>query len=138
MTLGDIESYAKQLKIKNFRGVFMRDLLPEKTNKIECGIINLDSILSSGTHWTCYFKNNNNAVYFDSYGDVKPPKELVKYLNVANLEYNTDKIQTYNDPPICGHLCLEFLKRISNGDNINNILYKIKDNKYDFTSWFNI
>lgn len=113
-------------------------MLPEKPNQTESGIINLDSILSSGTHWTCYFKNNNSAVYFDSYGDVKPPKELVKYLNVTNLEYNTDKIQNYNDPPICGHLCLEFLKQISNYENINNILHKIKDNKYDFTSWFNI
>lgn len=138
MTLGDIESYAQQLKIKNFRGVFMRDLLPEKTNKIECGIINLDSILSSGTHWTCYFKNNNYAVYFDSYGDVKPPKELVKYLNVTNLQYNTDRIQNYNDPPICGHLCLEVLKQISNGKTLKKIFCNIKDNKYDFKLWFNV
>lgn len=113
----------------------MRDLLPDKCNKTECGIINLDSVFSTGTHWTCYFKNNNHAVYFDSYGDANPPKELVKYLNVSNLEYNTDRIQRYEDPPICGHLCLEVLRQHSNG---NNIFRNIKQNKYDFTSWFNI
>lgn len=43
LTLGDVENYAKQLRIKNFRGVFMRDMLPEKCNKIENGIINLDN-----------------------------------------------------------------------------------------------
>lgn len=138
MTLGEVEDYAKQLKIKNFRGVFMRDMLPEKVNKTECGIINLGSILSNGTHWTCYFKNQNQAVYFDSYGDVKPPKELVSYLNVENLEYNTDRIQTFDDPPICGHLCLEVLNQVSAGKKPNNIFRNIKDNKYDFKLWFKV
>lgn len=138
MTLEDVEYYAKQLKIRNFRGVFMRDMLPDKINKTECGIINLDSILSSGTHWTCYFKRGNHVVYFDSYGDARPPKELVKYLNATNLEYNTDRIQLYSDPPICGHLCLEVLRRLSNGESPNNIFHNIKESKYDFTSWFNV
>lgn len=114
----------------------MRDTLPEKCNKTECGIINLDSILSSGSHWTCYFKVNDYAIYFDSYGDVNPPRELVKYLNVKNLEYNTDRIQNYSDPPICGHLCLEVLRRLSNSEKPNIIFRNI--NKYDFTQWFNI
>lgn len=130
LTLGDVESYLKRLRIKNFRGVFMRDMLPEKCNKTECGVINLDSIFSSGFHWCAYYRNENNALYFDSYGDVNPPKELVKYLNVSNLEYNTDRIQTYTDPPMCGHLCLEVLRRISNGENLKNIFGNI--NKYGF------
>jgi hypothetical protein len=28
---------------KKFRGVFMKDELPQKINKIECGIINLEN-----------------------------------------------------------------------------------------------
>lgn len=136
MTFGDIDNHAKQLKIKHFRGVFMRDTLPEKSNKTECGIINLDSMLSTGSHWTCYFKCDNHAVYFDSYGDANPPKELVKYLNVSNLEYNTDRVQNYNDPPICGHLCLEVLRQHSNGVQPKILFRNI--NKYDFTLWFKI
>jgi hypothetical protein len=37
----DILKLVKYLKIKNFRGVFMKEALPQKINKIECGIINL-------------------------------------------------------------------------------------------------
>ena len=31
---------AKKVKLKNFRGVFVRDQLPKKTQKEECGIVN--------------------------------------------------------------------------------------------------
>jgi hypothetical protein len=39
LTNYDIINLANELKISNFRGVFMRDTLP---SKIECGILNLD------------------------------------------------------------------------------------------------
>lgn len=45
------------LELNNFRGVFMRQALPDKPYKNECGIINLGEIESGGTHWTCYLKN---------------------------------------------------------------------------------
>ncbi len=132
MTLGDVQDYAKQLKIKHFRGVFMRDTLPDKPKHRECGVINLDSIFNRGTHWTAYYKFGDRAIYFDSYGDANPPQELVKYLNVERLEYSTDRIQNFEDPPICGHLCLEFLRLIkkNNWKVISNI---IKHNV--LTSW---
>ena len=130
MTLGDVQYYAKN--IKHFRGVFMRDALPDKSNHTECGVINLDSILNRRTHWTAYFKRGDRAVYFDSYGSANPPLELVKYLNVKHLQYNTDSIQTSEDAPICGHLCLEFLRLIQN-NNWKYISRVIKDNV--LTSW---
>ena len=34
---------AKELKIKNMRGVFVRDELPKRPKKVECGILNLDN-----------------------------------------------------------------------------------------------
>ena len=36
----------------------MRDLLPNKIKKVECGIANLDSFEGNGTHWVCYFKKD--------------------------------------------------------------------------------
>ena len=42
---------AKKLKIRNFRGVFLRDELPKKPRKNECGIMNLDSSNGEGTHY---------------------------------------------------------------------------------------
>lgn len=41
---------AQKLKLPNFRGVFLRDVLPEKLWKKECGILNLDDTSGNGTH----------------------------------------------------------------------------------------
>lgn len=100
----DLMKYINELKIPNFRGIFMRDALPKKSNKKEYGILNLDSIEDLGTHWTCWFKNCNNlCYYFDSFG-VEPPKEFENYIQ-CDIVYSTYQIQKMNEV-ICGHLCL--------------------------------
>lgn len=88
----------------------MRDTLPRnQTAKIECGILNLDIEKNQGTHWVAYIKNGNTAEYFDSFGNLKPPYELVKYLGKSvNILYNNENFQKFNQKN-CGHLCLEFL-----------------------------
>src|SRR5690349_3807171 len=69
----------KELKIKNFKGVFMRDELNNrevgKYNKNECLILNLDHSQNNGTHWTCLFIKNGISIYFDSFG-LDPPEEI--------------------------------------------------------------
>jgi len=101
--------FAEQLKIKNFRGVFMRNNLPTKSLPQETGIINLDDDKNPGTHWTAYKKVNKNlAIYFDGFGNLQPPTELVEYLNVGSIKYNYKRFQNWNTWN-CGHLCLQFL-----------------------------
>lgn len=100
---------AKKLKIHFFRGVFMRDNLCNlKPWKNECAIINLDSSHGSGTHWVAYSKRGSRALYYNSFGDIHPPVEIVRYLGGSSIEYNYNAEQTF-DTVICGHLCLEFL-----------------------------
>lgn len=85
----------------------MRDTLPKKPFKKECGIINLDSSENGGTHWVAYAKCDDYVEYFDSYGNLRPPKELIKYVG-SFIFYNYDNIQrdnTFN----CGHLCIKFI-----------------------------
>lgn len=95
--------------IPGFRGVFMRDTLPQKPMRNECGILNLDIDQNLGSHWTTWIKTNNKTIYFDPYGNLKPCKEFIKYIKYPkNIFYNYDnqqKFNTYN----CGHLCLAFL-----------------------------
>lgn len=96
----------------------MRDTLPENgAKKYECGCVNLSVFESKGTHWVCYSTFPKELVYFDSYG-LPPPLEIVQYLRKngrenVNLWYSTFKLQTKIDPPICGHLCLFLLKKLS-------------------------
>lgn len=93
--------------IPNFRGVFMLNELPLRPKNVECGIVNLDKSCGPGTHWVAYYKNHNQAEYFDSYGDLRPPYEIIDYLG-TNIKYNYNRYQKDNSV-ICGHLCLKFL-----------------------------
>ncbi len=61
----DIIRIAKQLKIKYFRGVFMRDSLPNKIRTNECGIVNIEPESEHGSHWCSYYKKGKEIYYFD-------------------------------------------------------------------------
>jgi len=102
---------AKKLNIPNFRGFFMRDALPKKPKRNECGILNLDDSGGKGTHYVGWVKNREDKLYFDSYG-LPPPTELLKYLGDP-VYYNSERIQPDNEV-FCGHLCLYVLKKICN------------------------
>lgn len=109
----------KELKIKYFRGVYLRDQLPKRPWKKECGIVNLaDSNDLRGTHWVCYYENK----YFDSYG-IQPPLEIIDYLG-EEVQYNKFQIQDF-ETVVCGHLCLYVLSRLSKGDDFHNIIISL-------------
>ena len=110
---------ARKLKIPNFRGVSLRDTLPKKPKKKECGILNLDDTSGLGTHWVAWYKNGDEKNYFDSYG-LQPPNELIDYLHSPIL-YNTEQIQP-KDQVFCGHLCLYVLNHLGEGQNLQNII----------------
>lgn len=109
LTDDDIINFVKKTKIKYFRGVFMRDKLPKKSRQVECGVINLDNDSGPGTHWVSYYKNKGLTEYFDSFGNLSPPKEFIKYIgSKSKITYNYKQYQSYGTF-ICGHLCLQFL-----------------------------
>lgn len=88
----------------------MRNDLPKTgPREYEAAVINLDDKNGSGTHWVAYRKVKEKVVYFDSFGNLKPPKELIDYFGVGStILYNYDKYQDFNTI-VCGHLCLQFL-----------------------------
>ncbi|KAI8124135.1 hypothetical protein CVS40_5184 [Lucilia cuprina] len=102
----DLKLFGKKY-ISFFRGVYMRDKLPVKAKSRECGIINLDTYKGPGSHWVAYNKNKDNAEYFDSFGNLQPPVEVLKYLG-NNVTYNYERKQQFNSYN-CGHLCLKYL-----------------------------
>ena len=113
LTNHDLTYYAKRLGIPYFRGVFMRDSMPVgPPHRYESAIVNLDSSSGTGTHWVCYKKRGNKVYYFDSFGDLRPPADLVRYFGPrADIQYNYDCQQSV-DSVICGHLCLKFLSNV--------------------------
>jgi len=120
MYLSEIEENCKN--IKHFRGVFLRDNLPKYPLNTEIGILNLDSVENSGTHWTLYFKNeeNNICFYFDSFGH-RPPVELINYLQ-NDIWYSTFQLQELNTK-YCGHLCVILVGLIDKLKNFPKAVY---------------
>ena len=110
----------KELKIKNFKGVFMRDeIRNEIATDNECMVINTDHSDNEGTHWTCLFIKNGTSYYFDSYG-FEPTLEVKEYCKEPRY-YSSDRIQKFNEV-ICGHYCIYVLYKLSNGINFDEIL----------------
>ena len=67
----DLYRYARELKIDNFQGVYMRDNLPKVAHSKECGIVNFNTSEQSGSHWVYYYKDGMKIrIYFDSFGQV--------------------------------------------------------------------
>lgn len=127
----DIIDKCKELKIKNFKGVFMRDELKGKPLENECLILNHDLSCNEGTHWTCLFVknsclanvdggNNGVAFYFDSFG-LDPPLEILDYCKGLERYCSTSKIQK-PDEVICGHYCIFVLYSLSNGVSFFDVL----------------
>ena len=115
----EITDAIKRLTVTGFRGVFVRDNLPRRPKRNECGILNLDDSSGKGTHWVCWYKKNNENYYFDSYG-VQPPLELKRYLK-DTIFYNTERLQPKGEV-FCGHLCLFVLKRLTEGRKLQVIV----------------
>lgn len=107
--LTNIDILEHSSDIPHFRGVYMRDSLPKCPKRLECAIVNLDSSENQGTHWVAYVKDNNYCEYFNSFGDLKPPLELINYLKNYNISYNYNTYQQVNTVN-CGHLCLKYLR----------------------------
>ena len=130
----DLMRYASILRIPYFRGVFMRDELPKVARQIECGILNLNRSDEMGSHWVCYVRNQNDRIYFDSFGQITP-LELQEYLktpkefntNKAVIQRNSDVVQRPNSH-VCGHLCLVVLTSLMREHlSYQNILDSLND-----------
>lgn len=102
------------MMVPRFRGVFMRDNLPISGPRYnESAVVNLDDVDGPGTHWVAYDKRGGVITYFDSFGDLRPPSELILYFKrgrhpAKKILYNYERQQQFNTV-WCGHLCLKFL-----------------------------
>ena len=93
----------------------MRNVMPTLSSQTirESGIVNLDDVEGPGTHWVAYRKNGQHAYYFDSYGQLRPPREIINYLCKQPdtiIHYNLNRYQKANDWN-CGHSSLAFLTK---------------------------
>ena len=96
----------RQLEIPNFRDVFLKDTLPGHPYTVKCGIVNFNTHSQPGSHWVCYYRNKDQIIYFDSYGQITPVEEFDRGKEV--IQRNADIVQAPNTV-VCGHICLYVL-----------------------------
>ena len=103
LTSFEIQKYYKNEP--RFNGVNFRNNLP----KIKDGayVINLDGYSDIGTHWVALYvqNNNNNVIYFNSFGVEHISKEIKAFINNKNIKTNIFKVQAY-DSIMCGYFCI--------------------------------
>ena len=90
-----------------FNGVCSRDNLTETKN--EAYVINLDECNDFGTHWIAIYVNNNDVVYFNSFGVEHIPKENKAFIDSSlSITINIFRIQAY-DSVMCGYCYIGFI-----------------------------
>ena len=72
------------------------------SNKI---FVNIDDARMGDSHWTCFYRKDNNSYYFDSFGG-QTDKVLLKQLPKSIIDHNY-KIQDINSK-WCGSYCFYF------------------------------
>ena len=122
-----LEEAAKKLKLKNFRGVIMRDEIKKmKPFEQECGILGSKTSRQNNMHWCAWWKDGQNKYYFDSFG-LTPTSEIVKYLK-SPIIYSTFQIQQFNEEN-CGQWCLYVLNRLNEGDDYETEVLDVVNEK---------
>ena len=132
LTDSQILQYVDLLSIPHFVGVKMRDELSNSPKEKECGVLNFQTHNQRGSHWTCWFKDQNHRFYFDSFAE-QPPQELLEYLKTPEERINDSPVirrsavivQHVNSNE-CGALSLFMLKCLSSGVPFSAVLLMLK------------
>ena len=109
----------EQLAAKNgitINGIYVLDQIP-KVMKNGFYVYNMDNTLSdgsNGTHWICTLSDNNDCVYFDSFGQ-PPPLQIIKFISQTHdcYYYNNRQLQNL-DAVSCGKWCIAVAVFVAN------------------------
>lgn len=106
----EIRKYGK--KLKHFRNVYCIDNLPKRPWRNELIVLNLDKCSGAGTHWVSIGKAGDLVIYFNSFGNLGPNKEVLRYYKGNKILHNFDQYQNFNTYN-CGQISLKFLEKFS-------------------------
>ena len=93
-------------------------------------VINLDERKLIGCHWIALHVNDNDVIYFDSFGVEHIPKEIKKFMENKDFITNIYSIQAYNSI-MCGYFCIRFIDFISKVKSLFDYENLISPNDYE-------
>ena len=83
----------------------------------------------TGTHWVALYVQNNEVIYFDSFGVEHIRKEIKTFINDKNITTNIFRIQAYNSI-MCGYFCISFIDFILVGKNLTEFTSLFSPNNF--------
>ena len=111
-----------------FYGVYSRDNLTEI--KDGAYVINLDEYSDIGTHWVASYVNNNDVIYFDSFGVEHIPKDIKAFIDRSlSITTNIFRIQAY-DSIMCGYFCIGFIDFMLAGKTLTEFTNLFSPNNF--------
>ena len=124
----ELNTYARELEIPHSRCLYERYVTTVFVQHREWSVVNFNTSNQTGSHWVCYYRNNDDRTYFDSYGQITPV-EIQQYLKTGSefdrgkevIQRNTYIVQAANTS-VCGHLCLFMLISLASGNQLQSIL----------------
>ena len=90
-----------------------------KTIKNRAYVINLDEYPVVGKHWIALYVENNEVIYFDSFGVEHVLKEIKRFIGHKNTKTNIFRIQADNSIR-CGYFCIGFIDFMHAGKSLIN------------------
>ena len=84
--------------------------------------------------------NNDDVIYFNSFGVEHIPKEIKAFINNKNLKTNIFRIQAY-DSVMCGYFCIGFIDFMLAGKKLTDYTnlffpYDFKKNDNIISNYF--
>ncbi len=123
---------AKSLGIRNWRGVFSKDRLP---NPMPAGkyIVNMENSIvrgkpGRGSHWIAVDVRPERTIYLDPFGVPAPPVIIKR--STKPFHWSHQQVEDA-DSKLCGWISLYFLNENSRGRSYQDILGDFA--KYPFT-----
>ena len=110
LTNFEIQKYDQNQPV--FNGVYSGDSLAKIKDRKH--IINLHEYYDIRTHRIALYVQNNNVIYFDSFGVEYISKEIKTFINNKNIKPNIFRIQAY-DSMMWGYFCIRFIDLILAG-----------------------
>ena len=129
----DINNIVSHLEISNYIGTLMsNDISGFSDNRPVCAMVNLQKRSQSSSHWTKFYRKNNEIYYFDCFG-VQPPDRVVRFLktksqyvnNVPVIKACSIAVQADNSNE-CGSLCINVLYQLSKKKPYDLILNELE------------
>ena len=94
-------------------------------------IINIDKYSDIGTHWVALYmqNNNNNVIYFNSFGVEHIPKEIKTFIENKDITTNIFRIKAY-DLVMCGYFCIGFIDFMLKGKTLTEYTNLFSPNNF--------